>query len=73
MTEEEIELLESIVSDMEQDKLEKKEKLLFVLGIQGGFYSDDDRVKSLLHRVADACLALEGEYKILSDIKSFDN
>lgn len=73
MTNEELELLKNVVDRMESGKLSRDEKILFVLGIQGGMSSDDGAVREQLNRVAEICLSVEAEYEVLNNVKKFDN
>ena len=72
MNSEELELLISTVNDMKSGKLTKKEKILFVLGIQGGLHADERKVKDLLNDIAEYCLAAEAEY-FVDEVKDYDN
>jgi hypothetical protein len=69
MTEEEIQLLKNTVGDMELGKLTRREKILFVLGIQSGMFADNKVVKGLLNKVADVCL--NGEDDLLKQVTEF--
>lgn len=73
MNDEEIKLLQEIVSLMENGKLTRKEKIIFVLGIQGGLYSSDKKVKEQLNKVADICLTVDTDYEIINEVKDFNN
>ena len=73
MTNEELDLFKNVVDRMESGKLSKQEKILFVLGIQGGMYSDDNIIREQLNRVAEICLSVEVDYEVLKSVKSFDN
>ena len=72
MTEEELDLLKSIVDRMADGDLSRQDKILLVLGLQAGLNDNDGRVKEQINRVADLCLAIDAEYDV-ADIKSFDN
>ena len=73
MTEEEFELFKNMVDRMESGKLSRGEKILFVLGVQGGLHSDDEKIREQINRVADICLSVDAEYEVLDGVKSFDN
>jgi hypothetical protein len=70
MTPEELMLLKETVRNMREGNLTKKEKVIFVTGIQAGLFSDDKTVQELLNEVADLCL---DEADGTADVKIFDN
>lgn len=72
MRPEEIMILEETIKHMREGKLTKKEKIIFVVGIQAGLFSDDKRVQEMLNEVADICLN-EPEEDFDDEIKKFDN
>lgn len=72
MRPEEIMILEETIKHMREGKLSKKEKIIFVVGIQAGLFSDDKRVQEMLNEVADICLN-EPEEDFDDEIKKFNN
>jgi predicted GTPase len=75
MTPEEMMVLEEAIRNMREGNLSKKEKVLFVVGIQAGLYSDDKKVQDMLNEVAELCLnEPEEDCDVdVSEIKNFDN
>ena len=70
MNQEELKLLRKTIDDLKDGSLTVKEKVLFVLGIQCGLYSDQEYIKDALDEIAEYCLSTEVEYK---NVKDFDN
>ena len=71
MTLEEMMLLKETVESMRKGNMTRKEKMIFVVGIQAGIYSDDKTVQEMLNDVADMCLqAVDGD---TDEVKIFDN
>lgn len=67
MKPEEIKLLREAVNEMREGTMSHREKILFVLGVQSGLYSDLKEVRSLLLEVAEMCIKVE------NDDTSFNN
>ncbi len=68
MTPEELTILKEAIKNMREGNLTDSEKIIFVVGIQAGLYSDDSVIKELLNEVADMCLYTTGEVA-----STFDN
>ncbi len=62
MTEEELMLLREAIKSMREGMLTKKEKIIFITGIQAGLHSNDNIVKEMLNEVADMCINGTTEY-----------
>ena len=75
MTPEEIMILEETIRNMREGNLSKKEKILFVVGIQAGLYSDNKRIQEMLNEVAELCLSEpEEDYDVdIDEVRKFDN
>jgi hypothetical protein len=70
MSPEELMILKETIKSMREGNLTDAEKIVFIIGIQAGLYSDDDEIRDLLGEVADLCLiSTDDEYKV----DKFDN
>ena len=71
MTPEELMILKEAIKSMREGNLTDAEKVIFVIGIQAGLYSDDGEIRGLLNEVADMCLCPVNETN--NKVKVFDN
>jgi len=71
MTPEEMTLLRETVKNIREGKLTKKEKIIFITGIQAGLYSDNEDVRELLNEIAELCVYDTNES--IGKVKIFDN
>lgn len=63
-------LLKEMIKAMDEGKLTRREKIIFVTGTMAGMHSDEIKVREQLNKLAELCLAPDVDFE---EVDNFDN